>query len=352
LLALGALGSAGPVQALGTDAGREILNAAQASFDVGGVPQTPISSNPTQTFVDELLDAALVNDDAGPVAVASPQSGAILQYTLTNTGNGGESFRLIANEALGGDAFDPTLVQIHLETNATPGLQIGAGGDTPYLAGSNDPILAADAAQVVYVESNIAGALAPNADGIIELRAVANTIFAAAGTDDPNDAAFPDVGDAYVGLGDLDENGGANVTAVVGTSHDAANRLFLAQGSYRVSAAVVTLTKSAITALDPFGGTTLVPGTVITYQIDATVSGAGDAENLLIADPIPADLEYVPGSLSVSALPAGEEADDDFAPAGTDNTGFDGANQTIIVNLATVAGGTPVITMTFQTTIR
>jgi uncharacterized repeat protein (TIGR01451 family) len=352
MLIAGALLTASPVQALGTAAGREILNTAQASFDVGGVPQTPISSNSAQTFVDELIDATLVNDNGGPVAVASPQNGAVLQYTLTNTGNGSESFRLVANDAVGGDVFNPALVQIHLETNAVPGLQTGLGGDTPYVVGSDDPTLAADATQVIYVESNIPGGEAPNADGSVELRAVANTIFTNAATDDPNHAAFPSVGDAYAAQGDPNENGGPNVTAVVGTSVDPANRLFLTPGSYRVSAAVIAMTKSAATVLDPFGGTTLVPGTLITYQIDVTVTGGGDAANLVIADPIPADLEYRPGSLSVSVLPAGEEDDDDFAPAGTDNTGFDGASQTITVNLDTVSGGSPVINITFQTAIR
>lgn len=353
LLILGfGMGVANPSQALGTAAGREILNTAQASFDLGGVPQTPVSSNSVQTFVDELLDVTLVNDDGGPVAVSSPQTGAIVSYTLTNTGNGNERFRLIADDAVTGDVFDPTLVQIYLETNAVPGLQVGAGGDTAYLAGSNDPLLSADAMQVIYVENNIPGAQAFNDDGIVELRAVANTIFVNAGTDDPEAPAFPGVGVSYPGQGDPDASSGANVTAVVGTSHDPANRLFLTQASYRISAAVVAMTKSAITVLDPFGGATLVPGSVITYQIDVTVSGSGDAENLVISDPIPADLEYQPGSLNVSALPAGEEQDDDFAPAGTDTTGFDGASQTVTVNLDAVSGGSPVITITFQTTIR
>jgi len=94
-----------------------------------------------------------------------------------------------------------------------------------------------------------------------------------------------------------------------------------------------------VTVLDPFGGATLVPGSVITYQIDVTVSGSGDAENLVITYPIPVDLEYQTGRLNVSALPAGEEQDDDFAPATSDTTGFDGANQTITVNLDAVSGG-------------
>ena len=344
--------AAAPVQASGTVAGIEILSTAVASFDIGGVPQAPMSSNSCQVFVDELLDAVLVNDDGAAVAVSSPQSGAIVQFTLTNTGNGRETFRLVADELVVGDVFDPAVVGIHLESNGVVGLQIGAGGDDAYVPGSNDPSLASDTSQIVYVASDIPATQAANADGLIALRAVANTIVVGAGTDDPDDVVFPMVAQAYVGQGDLDEYGGVNVTAVVGTSHDASNRLFLAQGSYRVTGALVQVNKTAITVLDPSGGATLVPGTLITYRIDVTVIGNADAENLVISDPIPADLEYQPGSLSVSALPAGEDDDDDFAPAGTDNTGFDGANQTITVHLDNVSGGDPVISMTFQTTIR
>jgi len=112
-----------------------------------------------------------------------------------------------------------------------------------------------------------------------------------------------------------------------------------ARGTYRVSAAVVNLVKTSAAVVDPFGGTALVPGTLVTYQIEVSVNGTGDADNLVVSDPLPAELEYQPGTLSVSTLPPGEEADDDFAPAGTDNTGFDAGSQTITVNLATVTGG-------------
>ena len=338
--------------AVGTVAGREIQNSAQAAFSIGGNPQTPISRNVVQTFVDELIDVTVVNDDGGAVGVSSPQSGAILQFTVSNIGNGNESFRLLADDAVGGDVFDPVLDQLYLETNAVPGLQIGGGGDTAYLLGGNDPLLAPDTSQVVYVVSDIPAAQGQNDEGVVELRAVANTIFTNAGTDDPNNPAFPVPGDAYAGAGDADESGGGNVTAVVGTAHDSTNLIITDRGSYRVSAAVVSLVKTSTSIVDPFGGATLVPGTIITYQIDVSVTGSGDADNLIVSDPIPADLEYQPGTLSVSALPAGEEADDDFAPAGTDNTGFDGSNQTITVNLASVSGGSPAITITFEAAIR
>ena len=58
-------------------------------------------------------------------------------------------------------------------------------------------------------------------------------------------------------------------------------------GYYRVSAASVAFVKSA-TVVDPFGGTTQVPGSIVTYRLVATVSGSGSLANLRIADAIPA----------------------------------------------------------------
>jgi len=82
------------------------------------------------------------------------------------------------------------------------------------------------------------------------------------------------------------------------------------------------------------------------------VSGSGMAEALVITDLIPAELEFLAGTLAVSALPPGEEVDDDFAPAGVDNTGFDAGTQTVTVSLSDVAGGAAVITISFDAAIR
>ncbi len=90
---------ASQVHAVGTAAGLQIQNAAFASFDIGGIAQTPVSST-LQTQVDELIDVTVVDDIGGPVAVASPQGSAILQFTVTNTGNGSEVFRIIADVAV------------------------------------------------------------------------------------------------------------------------------------------------------------------------------------------------------------------------------------------------------------
>lgn len=338
--------------AVGTSAGREINNTAQADFNISGVAQTPIVSLPAIIFVDELLDSTVVNDDGGPIGVASPESGVVMQFTVTNTGNGTEFFRLIADDSVAGDDFNPVLNQIYLESNAIPGLQTGAGGDSAYILGVDDPQLNADQTQIVYVESNVLAGSAQNDIGLIQLRAVARTVFTQSGTDDPAAGGFPAVGTPYIGAGDLDDTGLANVTAVVGTSYDLLNLVLRGEGSLQVNSSVVTITKTNTNVVDPFGTATLVPGSILTYRIEVTVNGLGTAEALVVTDIVPADLEYQPGTLVVVGLPAGEEQDDDFAPIGTDNTGFASGTSTITVNLGDVVGGSPTAFIEYQAAIR
>jgi uncharacterized repeat protein (TIGR01451 family) len=297
--------------AAGTTAGREVNNTATVSYEIAGEAQTPVTSNTAQLF-------------------------------------GTESFRLVADDAVAGDSFDPNLTDIYIETNTTPGLQIGAGGDTPYTT-AGDPLLVAEATVVVYLTSGIDSGLGAGLEGAVALRAVPATLIAQIGSDQPVD--FPPVGTSYPGAGDPAEVGGGNVTAVVGTSFTQGNLLLLAEGRYVVSAAVVALSKNAVAVLDPFGGATLVPGSVITYEIVAEVLGSGPAEAVAVTDSLPTELLYVPASLTVSFLPVGENADDDFAPSGVDNTGFDPNSQAVTVNLADLAGGTS-ITITYQASIR
>ena len=234
----------------------------------------------------------------------------------------------------------PDLIQLYLEDNGVPGLQ--PAGDTAYVSGISDPTLLEDESITVYVVSNIPGGRSQGDDGDVQVRAVAATIEAGAGTDDPDDAGWPTPGDSYAGAGD----GGGD--AVVGTSNDIAGLLMRTTGRYEVSDAVVSIVKSAINVADPFGGNTLVPGTVITYQLQVTVSGSGAAETLVVNDVIPAELEYQAGTLTVGGV--GE--DDDFAPAGTDNSGFNAGTTSVVVDQGTVAGGSPTIVISFDAAIR
>ena len=151
--------------AIGTGAGARIDSAAQMTFDVAGVAQPIVASNTVTLDVDEVLDAVVVSQDAAPVSVASGATGAWLSFSVTNTGNGSEPFRLVVDAAITGDDFDPTSPAIYIESNGTPGLQIGAGGDTPYVIGSNDPVLVRDTQRVGLRRSEHSGRAATRRAG-------------------------------------------------------------------------------------------------------------------------------------------------------------------------------------------
>ncbi|MFN3586942.1 MAG: hypothetical protein ACK4UT_05505, partial [Moraxellaceae bacterium] len=125
--------------AAGTTAGTNITNTATVTYeDPNGDPQSENSN--TSTFqVDELLNVTVSNNNPGNVTVLTPDNNVVLSFTVTNTGNGNETYALSAASALSGDQFDPTNVRIYIDN--------GDGVfdplvDTLLIPGSNDPTLA------------------------------------------------------------------------------------------------------------------------------------------------------------------------------------------------------------------
>jgi len=315
LLTAGTLCAAGPAHAARTPAGTVINNSATATYDLPGGGQNSVTSNLVSLTVDELLDVGVAWTDGGDVTVAPGAVNQVLTWRVTNAGNGSEAFRLTARDNTGGDDFDPSATSIVLDANGNgtydPGL------DTVYVAGANEPVLTPEQSAVVFVLSSIPAGAGDAQRGRIDLVAVAATGAGAPGT-------------SFAGQG----QGGGD--AVVGaTGADAED-----DGYYKVTAGSVAFVKSA-TVADPFGGTTNVPGAIITYRLVATVSGSGSLPNLRVADPVPAGTTYRPGSLT---LEGGGLSDAVDADAGE----VTGAG--IAVRLGTVAGGNA-RTVTFQVTI-
>ena len=93
--------------------------------------------------------------------------------------------------------------------------------------------------------------------------------------------------------------------------------------------------------VDPFGGATRVPGSIITYRLVASVGGSGSLANLRIADAIPAGSSFRAGSITLEGAPVSDAAD---ADAGE----YTGSG--IAVRLGTVAAGAT-RTVTFQVAI-
>jgi uncharacterized repeat protein (TIGR01451 family) len=308
------LGMASPAFAAGTAAGTTIQNTATATYDDGSGPKT-VPSNRVDLLVDELLDVTVASADPGDVNTTPGATGQVLKFTVTNTGNGPETFTLgnIANN--GGDDYDPSVTQLVFDTNGNG--VYDPGTDVVYVAGSNDPTLNPDQSVTVFVVATTPGGLADGNRGQIVLNARSNT-----GTGAPG-RSFPGQG----------QGGGDAVVGSTGADSDD-------DGFFRVLTAAVTLAKSA-TVVDPFGGTEAVPGAVITYTIVATVTGSGSVSGVIISDPVPANTTYVPSTITLGGTTKTDAADSD--------EGSISAN-TVSVNAGTVAGG-QTRTVTFKTRI-
>ena len=92
---------------------------------------------------------------------------------------------------------------------------------------------------------------------------------------------------------------------------------------------IFSMTKASAVINDPVNGPTnpkRIPGALVEYTINvanqATI--AGDGENTTISDPIPPNMTYVPGSITVDGAPQTDAIDGDLADfsGGTVNVNF------------------------------
>lgn len=302
MAALIAAGTALPAHAEGVNAGTIISNTAQATYDTTGGPET-ISSNTVELAVDELLDVTLTSLDGGPIG-ATPGS-VTLTFELTNTGNGPEAFRLTADPAVAGNDFDTTVDSIAVDTNGNGVYDDGV--DLILTGPETTSELAIDEAVTIFVNVSVPGSVTDGEQSDVQLLAEAVTGTGAPGT------VF-----AGQGVGGVD--------AIVGSTGASATAI----GSLSVGITTVDLTKSQ-SVVDPFGGTATVPGSVITYTIEATVSGSGSIDNFVVTDSFPAGTTYDAGTIMLDSVSLTDASGDDAGEA--DATG-------ISVDLGTVAGGT------------
>jgi uncharacterized repeat protein (TIGR01451 family) len=271
-------------RAVGVAAGTSIDNTAQVTYAVGAVNATA-SSNTTSLRVAEILDVVVtLQTPSVPVLAGTTQQEML--YRVTNAGNGPETFLLQMTSILGGDDFDPIAAapSIYFDTDGSGDL---SPGDQPYTAGSNDPVLNADAFVTVLVVNDIPAGVADGNRGFSRLTAAARTGVGAAGT-------------AFGGQG----VGGTD--AVAGTTGADGE----ATGQYLVAGIALNAVKSQLVA-DQFGGTRPVPGARINYTIVVSATGTGTAAASVFNDNIPANTTYVPGTLRLNsaALSDGTDAD-------------------------------------------
>lgn len=322
--------------AAGTVAGTIISSSANLSYELGGLAQAPVTIASATIKVDELIQPILTWQDGAPVSANSPGANNALTFVLTNSGNGYEAFSLTrANGPLplpSGNytPLDGSIGSIYLESGLLAGFQAtGPNADTVYIPGANDPSLAPDTGKIIYVVSDT-----PNVPG----NALGEVALTAASLTPGAPGALP--GASFAGQGE------GGVFAVVGSTRAMAS----ATGSYLAVAAAsgagspdLALNKTVAAVLDPNGTAVLMPGSVMTYQIAATLSGTGTVTNLAITDPLPDSLSFVPGSLVVDGVEQTDAAD-------ADKGQFVTATRTVSVSLGNVAAPANIV-ISFRATI-
>ncbi|NNJ94693.1 MAG: hypothetical protein HKP57_08110 [Halobacteria archaeon] len=306
-----------PVLAVGTPAGTDIDNTATADYVIAG---SSGSASGTVSFrVDEKLDVNVSWQDAANIGVTTPDTDRVTTWLLTNTGNGNDSYALSVNNALGGDQFDPAFVDIYLDANGNGIFESAL--DTLYAPGMNDPLLAPDAAQLIFVRNSIPGGLNNGDLGNTELVATSNTASGLPGTS----------------IANAGDNG---TTAVIGTSGGTGSDT----GIHEVSNTGVALMKSVVIT-DPSGGNQPVTGATLTYRIDATVAGPGMATGVVVTDALPANTSYTSGTLILNSVTLTDPADGDAGDVGATTA------NTVTVNLGDLTAAMPTQTISFEVII-
>jgi uncharacterized repeat protein (TIGR01451 family) len=231
-------------------------------------------------------------------------------YRVSNTGNGTETFLLTMNSVIAGDQFDPVPAtpSIYFDTDGSGDL---SSGDTPYVAGANDPVLGDDDFVNVLVVNDIPAGVADGQIGLTRLAAASRTGTGTAGF-------------VFAGAGD------GGVEAVVGNSGADGE----ATSQYEVADISVTVAKSQV-VLNQFGGVAPVPGARITYSMVISVTGSGNADNAVFTDAIPANTSYLPGSLQLNSVTLTDGAD---ADAGQYTAAAPAQVRVTLGNLTTASG--------------
>lgn len=303
----------------GTPAGTVIDNTASISFTSGATPITQ-DSNTVSITVLERIDV-VVTLQSGQVLVAANDVDQDLLFTVTNTGNGTETFQFAINNTVTGNDFDPiagTPASIYFDTDGSGDF---SAGDVAYQPGVNDQTLAADESVDMLLVNDIPGGVVNGQIGRSELTATSATGTGAPGT---NFAGQGDGGiDAIVGA-----SGGDDVQA----------------GEYLVSDVQISMQKS-VAITDLFGGNEPTVGSTLTYTITVEVTNAGTATGAVISDPIPANTTYVANSIELNSNPITDVSGDDEGELDTSGA------PAVVVRLGDLTQVDGIQTIEFQVTI-
>ncbi len=319
--------AAGPVAHAQTAAGDTVSNQASVSYQVGGVVQTPILSdddgnagngiNATDFLVDRKLDSTVTELSGGYNSASTPtvvpgqnqgaNNGAVLAYTVTNTGNQVQDFSLAAaattfDPFAGTDNFDATNVNVFVDANGDGVYQPGTDTatfidelDYQGNAGANPSSV------VVFIVSDIP--LAQAAGDIAAYSLTAQVAEGGSGAAQGADITTDDAASAdSAGVDDVFADG-ENTNNASDAVRDGKSS---AEDAYQVSSPVLSVAKSSQVISDPFNGTTnpkAIPGAIIEYTVTVTNAvGGATATNVNMSDDLSGEIVGGGGTQSLAFL--------------------------------------------------
>jgi len=279
--------------AVGTDAGTAISNTATVSFTRGGSPDSEEAS--ISFNVDEIINVNVTAANASSNITNGDQNVAIT-YTVTNTGNGPELFKLFdsINSANNGLPLSASDLTVYVNTSQTPGAfnpntpgQIAYAGES--ISINNDEFI------TVYIVTDVPNGSAKDTKTELLLAAVSQT---EANGVKASESSFGTV---------IPTAGEGSTSAIIAAEqgrNDASTELTVTTFDPSKSL-VVTINKTILgsTALISNAGTDVltdqkIPGSVVTYFIKVSVENDG-ATALSISDIIPTDMTYIANSMRV-----------------------------------------------------
>lgn len=304
-------------------AGDSISNTATINYVIGGVPGT---GNASASFLEDRLINFSVSEDNGSAAVPviSDMTDAVMQFTITNTGNGVQDFLLTAvNTApnpfgLPADNFDPLTIQVFAESGVTPGYQ--AVEDTavfidelvpnvPHVVYvvADLPTQVIDDVSVIALITQIAEGGVVGSEGLV-INADDNGNISPAGVFG-NGSTSVSAGTANT-IPDSPSTMETVFNDPAGLSPEdvstelvqdiARNGQHADTGAYQVMSPVAIV--KTVTVIDPLGGTDPYPGSTLRYQLDVVVTGNTVVDNLVISDAIPANTTYTDNSIQLNGV--------------------------------------------------
>lgn len=301
-------------------AGDTITSIATISYAIGGVAS---AGNATVSFIeDRRINFLIAESDGGAaVPVISDMNNAVMQFTVTNTGNSPHDYLVTAVNTSPNpfmtpvDNFDPLAgtIQLFVESGVTPGYQVAED-----IAVFIDE-LNVNASRIVYLIADMPSQIISDVSALALIAQVAE-----GGTAGVEGAAINADDNGNISPAGLFSNGSTNMPAGIpnamadspltmetvfndpaglspedissdGVQDIVGNGQHSDAGAYQVMSPVNIL--KTVTVIDTLSGTDPHPGATLRYQLEVSVSGNTSVDNLIITDLIPANTTYTDGSM-------------------------------------------------------